>query len=309
MAAHSRLARLQQFTTAATLACALLWRWYWHASPLVAWSGFVIICMSYSIILAIEFIALRFVRGDGAVPRPTWRELSRAWLAETVMAAVVFYWRQPFRWRELPDSLEPRPGPARRGVVFIHGFVCNRGFWTPWTKQLRYLGHPFVAVNLEPVFGSIDRYVGIIEDAVARVTRITGMPPVIVCHSMGGLAVRAWLRAKSGDNRVHRIVTIGSPHRGTWLARFSRVTNGRQMRWRSDWLHRLGLPAEPHLFTCWYSNCDNIVFPVESAMLERADNRLVLGPAHVELGFDRRVMQETLAMITAAPGKLSSNKL
>jgi pimeloyl-ACP methyl ester carboxylesterase len=216
----------------------------------------------------------------------------------------VFCWRQPFRWREVPDQVAAAPAqPARRGAVFVHGFVCNRGFWTPWLKEMRARGQPFVAVNLEPVFGSIDEYVPIIEQAVRRISEATGLPPVLVCHSMGGLAARAWLHAMSADTRVHHIITIGSPHHGTWLARFSRLRNGRQMRQQSEWLRQLergGDEKRNAVFTCWYSNCDNIAFPASTGTLPGADNRLVRGAAHVDLGFHRRVMAESLARIAAA---------
>ncbi len=299
MGSHSKLARLQQFTTLTVAACALAWlAWQWPHAPLRAGFGFVLIVMGYSVFLAIEFVALRFVDTAGAVPRPGWGELARAWLGETAAAAVVFGWRQPFRWRTVPDQLEAGPGlPLRRGVVLIHGFVCNRGFWTPWLLELRRRGHPFVAVNLEPVFGSIDEYAAIVDEAVERIARSTGMAPVLVCHSMGGLAARAWLQAKSADSRVHHVITIGSPHHGTWLGRFSRVANGRQMRLDSRWLRRLGEPTAVRQFTCWYSNCDNIVFPAVTATLAGADNRLVLGAAHVALAFHPRVMAESLALI------------
>lgn len=304
MRSHSALARLQQAITLFLLSCALAWlAWHWRDSPLLAVAGFVAIAMAYSAFLAVEFMALRFVsRGDSA-PRPTWRELAHAWLRETVTAPRVFCWRQPFRWREVPDRLEAAPSqPARRGAVFIHGFVCNRGFWTPWLKELRARGHSFVAVNLEPVFGSIDEYVPIVEDAVLRVTQATGMAPVLVCHSMGGLAARAWLRTMSADARVHHVITIGSPHHGTWLARFSRLKNGRQMRLQSEWLRHLergGDEKRNANFTCWYSNCDNISFPASTATLAGADNRLVRGAAHVDLGFHGQVMAESLARIAA----------
>jgi len=299
MRSHSKLARLQQFSTLTVAACALAWlAWQWPHAPVRAGVGFVLIVLGYSVFLAIEFVALRFAGGDGAVPRPSWRELAHAWLGETVAAAMVFGWRQPFRWREVPDQLEAGPAlPPRRPVVFVHGFICNRGFWTPWLKEMRRLGHPFVALNLEPVFGSIDDYVAIIDQAVERVTRTAGLAPVLVCHSMGGLAARAWLQAKSADSRVHHVITIGSPHHGTWLGRFSRAANGRQMRLHSDWLRQLGSPAAVDQFTCWYSNCDNIVFPAATATLAGADNRLIAGAAHVDLAFHPKVMAESLAII------------
>jgi triacylglycerol esterase/lipase EstA (alpha/beta hydrolase family) len=162
-------------------------------------------------------------------------------------------------------------------------------------RELRAAGHPFVAVNLEPVFGSIDDYTGVLDDAVRRATAAGGMPPVIVCHSMGGLAVRAWLRTT--NQPVRHVVTIGSPHRGTWLGRFSHTANGRQMRLEGEWVAALARTERAVSFTCWYSNCDNIVFPASTATLPAADNRLVRGAAHVELAFRPEVMRPTLRMI------------
>jgi len=304
MHSRSALARLQQATTIFLVACALAWLgWHWRDSPGVAVAGFVAILMGYSVVLAVEFVLLPFASREDPAPRPTAVDLARAWLRETLAAPAVFCWRQPFRWRELPDQLESAASqPARRGVVFIHGFLCNRGFWTPWLKEMRTRGVPFVAVNLEPVFGSLDEYVPIVEDAVKRITHATGVPPVLVCHSMGGLVARAWLRSSPAAG-VHRVITIGSPHHGTWLARFSQVTNGRQMRLQSDWLRQLeqGAGASEHAnFTCWYSNCDNIAFPPSTATLAGADNRLIRGAAHVDLGFHPQVMAHSLALITAS---------
>ncbi len=303
MQSRSALARLQQATTLGVLAAALAWAWYWRGTPWLALAGFAVIAFFYSLVLAAEFVALRFFGGGDPAPRPTTGELLRAWVSETLAAPRVFCWRQPFRWREVPDHLEASASaPAKRGVVFIHGFVCNRGFWNPWMKELKARGHCFAAVNLEPIFGSIDTYSAIVDAAVERVTRATGMPPVLVCHSMGGLAARAWLCAMKGDKRVHRVITIGSPHHGTWLARFSHLTNGRQMQRQGEWLrclHEQGGVQGHASFTCWYSNCDNIVFPASTAALDGADNRLVRGVAHVALAFHPQVMRDSLALIAA----------
>lgn len=303
------LARLQQFITLTLLAAALTWLFVlWDRSALLALAGFGALLFGYSGFLALEFLALRWVNRQDPTPQPSWKELAAAWLGETRVAPRVFCWRQPFRSNAIPDQLSADCVVAgKRGVVFIHGFFCNRGFWTPWLKQLQGSGHAFVAVNLEPPFASIDDYAPVIDDAVQRVTAATGLPPLLVCHSMGGLAARAWLKAMQAEPRIAHVVTLGTPHRGTWLARFSRLANGRQMQLSGRWHQALDVGMHPDrhaFFTCWYSNCDNIVFPSATATLPGADNRLLRGAAHVQLAFLPEVMRATLDLL-AATGKTS----
>ena len=59
---------------------------------------------------------------------------------------------------------------------------------------------------------------------------------------MGGLAVRRWLAetGAAGDARIHHVVTIATPHRGTWLARWAVSRNSREMRIDSPWQRQLG---------------------------------------------------------------------
>ncbi|KQM68484.1 triacylglycerol lipase [Xylophilus sp. Leaf220] len=299
------LARLQQCITLGLLAVAAAWlALWWPHSPAVAVAGALATLFGYTGFLATESVLMaRAHRGDPA-PKPTPGQMLRAWLHECVTSPRVFYWRQPFWSRAVPDHL-PADGSARgrRGVVLVHGLVCNRGFWTPWLRALRQRGHPFVAVNLEPVFGPIDGYAPAIDAAIARLQALTGRPPVLVCHSMGGLAARAWLRWARGRGdedaaaRVHRIVTIGTPHHGTALAHHSRGEHALQMRPGSDWLAALARsePAgQAALFTCWYSHCDHIVFPCSTATLPGADNRFVAGLPHVALAFHPPLVRAVL---------------
>lgn len=294
------LARLQQLISLGLLLGAGLWvALSWRQGPLFTVAWLLAFFLGHAVFLALEFVAVHVANRQDPAPRASVAALLRAWALEILTAPRVFLWQQPWRWHAVPDCLAP---PAtvhgRRGMVFIHGFVGNRGFWNPWLFRLRASGHPFAAVSLEPVFGSIDDYVPLVESAVQRVTVATGQPPLLVCHSMGGLAARAWLRAHAAHARVHHIITIGTPHRGTWLGRFSPSANGRQMALHSAWLARLAQDeaARPgHLFTCYYSNADNIVFPASVATLPGADNRLVLGVSHVALAFQQQVMNESLA--------------
>jgi pimeloyl-ACP methyl ester carboxylesterase len=227
--------------------------------------------------------------------------LFQAFVREASTAPAVFLWRQPFRTQAISDALQPS---GKAGVVFIHGFFCNRAFWSPWMRQLQSQNRAFASVTLEPAFGSIDDYAVIVEAAVAKVTQATGQAPTLICHSMGGLAARAWLRSNAAnDNRVKRIITIGSPHFGTALSTEKALLpfiNTHQMQRLGAWTQQLAKdePASRYAkFTCWYSNCDNIVVPTSTAMLPGADNRFVTAQGHVSMAFSQRVMQESLALL------------
>jgi triacylglycerol lipase len=280
------LARLQQITTLGALALAALWATLtWRAGyPTWALGGALLITLGYAAVLALEFALLRLAHGqDDPTPRASIGQLLRAWWGEVLSAPLVFCWRQPFRSQLWPDHL-PANAQGKRGVLLIHGFVCNRGLWNAWLPRLREQNTPVVAVSLMPVFGSIDDYIATIEDAVQRLEACTGTPPVIVGHSMGGLALRRWW-AERGDNaRVHHAITIGTPHHGTWLARFALTRNGVQMQQISKWLQTLAArePAgRAERFTCFYGHCDNIVFPPATATLQGAENRHLPAVAHV----------------------------
>jgi pimeloyl-ACP methyl ester carboxylesterase len=306
---HSTLARLQQFIVIGAVVASFSWfLWFWDRSGWLATAGVLMILLGYTLVLAIEFVAVARVNRGDAVPAASARALLDAWWGEIGAAPRVFCWQQPFRWRTLPDTHTAEPtGPSQTpAVVFVHGFFCNRGFWLPWMHELRTLGIPYTSVNLEPIFGSIDDYAPLIEEAAQRAERLTGLPPVLVCHSMGGLAARAWLAHRSPTAlRMRQLITIGTPHHGTWIGRFSRMPNGLQMRQNHEWLGALSAGEVAAVVTpysryvCWYSNADNIVFPASTAMLPGADNRHVPGVAHVALAFHPTVMRESLAMLAS----------
>lgn len=292
------LARLQQIITLSMVLVAAGWCAAFVAAGHPWWgaAGALLIVGGYALALGLEFVALGWTHGEDPAPKASAGLRLKAWWGEVVTAPRVFCWRQPFREYAEPDHL-PSDGRGRRGVLLVHGFVCNRALWNPWLGELRRQGVPFVAVNLEPVFGSIDAYPPHVERGMRRLEEATGLPPVIVAHSMGGLAVRAWLRDSGGDARVHRIVTIGSPHHGTWLGRFARTPNTRQMAYGGAWVKALAAiesRSRYQRFTCFYSHCDNIVFPPSTATLPGADNRHIAGWSHVHLAFHREVHAEVM---------------
>lgn len=260
------------------------------------------------LVIALELIcAAHIVKRAYWSPRPPGWSWVRTWWVEWRLNLTVFAWRQPFAWGQLPDWSGAGAGHAP--IVFVHGYLCNRGFWLPWLRMCRSVGRPYVTVNLEPVFASIDDYVPAIEAAVQRAEAITGCRPVLVGHSMGGLAIRAWLASRMATQppRWLAVVTLGSPHAGTWLARWSRTVNGLQMRQESDWLAQLrareiasGVAEARDGFLCWASATDNVVFPAETATLPGADNRWVAAAGHIELAYLPTVISTSLDWIASA---------
>ena len=297
------IARLQAIWTICLLLIAAFWLVFaLPRSPVWAVGGLAFAALLYLAVMALQFGLMQRVNAADPAPRARFPQVRRAWWAELGVALRVFCWEQPFRSRAEPDWLPTAP-TGQRGVVLVHGFLCNRALWRLWFAPLRAAGHAYEAVNLEPVFGSIDDYAPTIEAAVQRVEAATGMAPVLICHSMGGLAARAWLRVCAGEPRVQQVITLGTPHRGTWAGRFSRAANGRQMALDGDWVGNLSgaePPGRTALFTCWYSNCDNIVFPTSTATLQGADNRLIAGVAHVEMARRPEVLQGCLALLARA---------
>ncbi len=294
------LARLQQVVVLVSAGAGLAWvllslRAGW--GPWWAAAGLLLAALPMAPVLALEFVLLAAFGRDASVPRASAVQLLRAWAGEVWASWRVFSRDQPFFADAEPDV----PGMAgRTSVLLVHGNFCNRGIWRPWLRRLRASGVPCTALTLAPAFGSIDDWAPAIDAAVARLRLDTGRAPVVVAHSMGGLAVRAWLAGASAAARpgLRRVITIATPHQGTWMARFGHSRNARQMRSGQAWLSGLGaaelaagLATPPAAaaagqragFTCFYSHADNIVFPAATATLAGADNRHLPAVAHVAM--------------------------
>jgi predicted alpha/beta hydrolase family esterase len=279
-----------------------LW-WQWCQSALLALAWLSAGLLLYVVLIALSFFKARHFNRSDPAQQATMADWVGAWWAEVLAMSRVFFWHQAFAANQFPDQVKAAVGqPGRRGMVLVHGYLCNRGIWNPWLQRLTQDKRAFAAVSLEPVFTSIDDYVAQVEQAVKSVTAATGMAPLVVCHSMGGLAARAWLRSGAGnDARVHHIVTIGTPHHGTKVVGRSGATpNAQQMVLNSDWLQQLALQEPPSRyanFTCFYSNCDSVVFPASTATLTGADNRLIVGAPHLAMAFESAVMDTTFAKL------------
>ncbi len=158
-------------------------------------------------------------------------------------------------------------------------------------------------VTLEPVLGDIDDLVRPLRERIEAVCSETGAQRIaLVCHSMGGLTARAYIRA-CGSERVARLVTIATPHQGSIVARLGPGRNARQMRQGSDWIDALAqarVPADVSAISI-YSLHDNLVAPQDNAMLPGTQLMPLTGLGHNEMLVSRRVHDLLLGALDAAP--------
>ena len=196
---------------------------------------------------------------------------------------------------------DPAPAPSSHPIVLVHGLVCNEGVWFSLKRFLARRGMgPAYSLSYGPPFASIEIFAAQLAAKIDGVLAATGAQQVtLVGHSMGGLVSRAYLR-RYGSARVARLVTLGTPHRGSMLAWVLGGESVSQLRPQCEWLTELNLPTQPLAVpvTAIWSRHDNMVAPQANAMLEGADNIAVVGIGHNALLYDRSVHELVLARLS-----------
>ncbi len=229
---------------------------------------------------------------------------AREWLALVTTHSIL----QPFAplWNRMMDGPHrDRAGVPYREpvVVLVHGYACNATYWLPqrWQLQRRGIVCP-PPPTLEPAFGSIDQQA----DALARHLegvreRLPGRPLILVGHSMGGLTIRA-CRARHGLDDVVQVITLGTPHRGSRIARLGWTPNAREMIPGSAWLRSLPPPSgagAPPLVTI-NARHDELVTPLASTSPQDTEKKDYIGTGHLALGWSGRVCEEIQACVDTA---------
>jgi triacylglycerol lipase len=170
---------------------------------------------------------------------------------------------------------------GRRPIVFVHGLLGHPGNFLPMRKFLAYRGYKrSYAVALESVAtmsASAEQLSRFIEEVI-RVNDL-GSDATVDCvgHSMGGLIARLALEDPATSARISTLITLGTPHLGTYAARFGATENVVDLRPGSQVLTRLrsqlpwrGPPEQPRLFAMW-SPSDVLLLPAEAACAPGAD--------------------------------------
>ncbi len=101
-----------------------------------------------------------------------------------------------------------------RKVVVLHGLYMSGLVMHPLCRRLEKQGYKILNLSyntlspdLEAICQHIDHFIG-------------DHPTAFVCHSMGGLVARRYLQQQRPASRwVDQVITLGTPHKGSYLAR------------------------------------------------------------------------------------------
>ena len=286
------LARMLRFTIALQMIAGAALGFWLTVCIAPAWTltGMLVAALALPLTSAVLTVVYSCTVSRANEPTGLWW---RAVIGEALAGIRVFLLRQP--WAFAPPRVQPARGaPAGIPVVLVHGYVCNRRLWDDTTPALRAQGHTVLALNLEPVFASIDDYALLVEQAVHTLRKHTGQEQVaLVGHSMGGLAIRAWMRAY-GTAQAACAITLGTPHAGTRIKTIVPTPNAVQMAWQSDWLQALAASENETmrgLFRIALSPQDNIVFPQRAQTLAGVTPVIFEGLGHLQLCTEPAVIQ------------------
>lgn len=191
-----------------------------------------------------------------------------------------------------PARLSRRHHKGRaRPVLFVHGLGGDPRNFLPMRTFLSKVGHGRSELVRFPDKRNLEVMVRLLQWRILEVAEAYAPGEErtidIVAHSMGGLISRLALADESVARRVANLITMGTPHSGTGLARFLNTPKVGELQPGSDTIHTLASqlpwasnPALPRL-TCLWSPSDLLLLPPESASVVGAQNIECRGYTHL----------------------------
>ena len=184
-------------------------------------------------------------------------------------------------------------------VILVHGYGGNSANFLFMQWRLKWRGWSNVySVSYTPPHINARKLSQQVVDHVQRILDATGAEKAhLICHSMGVPLTRYAMKNLGLDGKVDRVVTLGSPHYGSRIAAlFPPLGAAAQLRYQSPFIRELATgepcPGSARYFSI-YSNMDNFVLPVSTAVLHGAEENInVPYLGHCALLYSTRVMDQ-----------------
>lgn len=180
-------------------------------------------------------------------------------------------------------------------TILVPGFSDDTDILRGLESHLRGVGIAAYAISPQPSNGVVGLEVLAQELAATVAQQFTATTPLnFVGFSMGGLICRSYIQHYGGLARTERLITLATPHQGTWTAYTYNRPACVQMRPGSDFLAALNqdLSALQQLnFTSIWTPLDLTILPPTSSYLPVGEMVQVWSPFHYTLLLDPRIIQ------------------
>lgn len=207
-------------------------------------------------------------------------------------------------------EIRPLADDGYRPVLFVHGLAGHPGNFAPMRGYFRFMGR---SRTYAIAFRSSSRIPEMSTDLLAAVEAIITQNDLphdatidIVAHSMGGLVTRYALATSEIARRIDTLVTLGTPHHGTYAARYAATAQTLDLRPNSEVLKAIaeqipwpGPPKYPNLVALW-SEADMLLLPPESATMPGAENMDMPGYTHLSYLINPAAWQRAWTLLDTA---------
>lgn len=200
---------------------------------------------------------------------------------------------------------------GHRPVVFVHGWGCHPAHFAGFRQYFGLMGRTrSYAIDLTEV-ETLDEMADRLRRFIAEVVHFNALGDDdqidLVGFSMGGVVARLALQDEETRARVATLVTMGTPHSGTYLARYAATPLTLDLRPGSPAMQRLAEAQEaltgadgPRTVALW-SPADTVIVPAEGAQLEGAENLEIEGCTHFGFLMHPRTWETVLRLLDDAP--------
>ncbi len=198
------------------------------------------------------------------------------------------------------------PVAAATPIVLVHGYFHNRSGFSRIRHTLKRVGFRYIDRWNYPALGhDIPELAQDLADHVFDVLFRTGATEVhLIGHSLGGMIARYYVQELAGWRKVNTLITLGSPHQGTYAAIAARARVARQLRPGSPVIEQLKASARPlpTRFVSYYSNLDSMVLPASNAKIAEEvlepRNVLIKDHGHLSLLMSGRLIRDITETLT-----------
>jgi len=237
-----------------------------------------------------------------------------SWFAREIAATALIICLMPFGWwpsspsrkhktQDLADT--PDTDAPRHPVLLVHGYGLNRACFSFLKTYLHTRGLEWIwAINHRPRSSSIPVFAKQLGRAIERLKEASGADRVaLVCHSMGGVIAAYALKEYGYGEHVRRVITLGTPWKGTKTFVFCWTREGRDLKAGSEVIEAIA-DYQGDTVAIW-STQDQLIVPLESAAPEHAQTIQFNHLGHIEMLTSARVFRvvadQLLAPLHAEP--------